>query len=426
MKDPPKPYDTVLLMERLDASLVTAAQIKSWTERDPYLSKVRKLVMEGWTETIGDEQFKPYATRKDELSVEDGCVLWGTRVVVPPQLRSRVIDELHEGHPGIGKMKSFARSYVWWPGVDADLEEKVRKCLVCQTNQKSPAKSAMHPWEWPEKPWARLHIDHAGPVLGKTLLIIVDAHSKWIDAHIVSSTSSAATIEKLRMTFATHGLPQTVVSDNGTAFTSSEFQEFMRGNGIEHLRSTPYHPSSNGLAERAVQTVKTGVHKLVGTLEVRLSRFLFKYRVTPQATTGIAPAELLMGRRLRTHLDLLYPTVKERVQRRQRHQKENRERHPRTVSFHPGDRVMGRNFAAGPRWLPGTVLECEGNTAVQIKMDDGRIWRRHLDHVILSEVPEETGEQTQPDSAVLPPENDPLTAPAEHAPATNHDSTSPE
>ena len=87
---------------------------------------------------------------------------------------------------------------------------------------------------------------------------------------------------------------------------------------------------------------------------------------------------------------------------------------------------VGRNFAAGPRWLPGTVLECEGNTAVQIKMDDGRIWRRHLDHVILSEVPEETGEQTQPDSAVLPPENDPLTAPAEHAPTTDHDSTSPE
>ena len=107
----------------------------------------------------------------------------------------------------------------------------------------------------------------------------------------------------------------------------------MRCNGIEHLRSTPYHPSSNGLAERAVQTVKTGVHKLVGTLEVRLSRFLFKYRVTPQATTGIAPAELLIGRRLRTHLDLLYPTVKERVQRRQRHQKENRERHRELFRF---------------------------------------------------------------------------------------------
>lgn len=326
-KDPPKPYDTVLLMERLNASLVTAAQIREWTNRDPCLSKVRKLVMEGGMEERMEEQLKPFSTRKDELSVEYGCVLWGTRVVVPPQLQSRVIDELHEGHPEIGRMKSFARSYVWWPGMDRDLEEKVRRCLVCQATQKLPPKSPIHPWEWPEKPWTRLHIDHAGPVLGKTLLIIVDAYSKWIDAHIVPSTSAIAAIDKLRSTLATHGLPQTIVSDNGPSFTSNEFQEFLHCNGIEHLATTPYHPSSNGLAKRAVQTVKAGLKKLTGPLEVRLSRFLFKYRVTPQATTGIAPAELLMGRRLCTHLDLLFPTVRERVQRRQRGQKENRERH---------------------------------------------------------------------------------------------------
>ena len=116
---------------------------------------------------------------------------------VPPQLQSRVIDELHEGHPGIGRMKSFARSYVWWPGMDRDLEEKVKRCLVYQLVQKLPPKAPIHPWEWLEKPWTRLDIDHAGPVLGKTLLIIVDAYSKWIEAHIVPSTSSTAAINKL-------------------------------------------------------------------------------------------------------------------------------------------------------------------------------------------------------------------------------------
>ena len=169
----------------------------------------------------------------------------------------------------------------------------------------------MKSWEWPEKPWTRLRIDHAGPLEGKTLLIVVNAHSKWIDVHVVPSTSATATINKLRTTFSVHGLPQTIVSDNGSAFTSAEFQEFLRQNGIEHIRSPPYHPSSNGLAERAVQTVKEGLKKMKGTLEVRLDRFLFNYRVTPQATTGIAPAELLMARRLRTHLDLLYPSVRQ-------------------------------------------------------------------------------------------------------------------
>ena len=245
----------------------------------------------------------------------------------------------------------------------------------------------------------------------------MDAHSKWTEAHIVSYTSATAAIDKLHSVFATHGLPQTIVSDNGPAFTSEEFQEFLRSNGIDHLRLAPnYHPSSNGLTERAVQTVKMGVKKLTGSLEVRLARFLFKYRVTPQATTGIAPAELLMGRRLRTHLDLLYPTVKERVRKRQRDQKGNCERHPRRVTFQPGDRVMVRNCAAKPSWLPGTVMECEGETAVKLRLDDGRIWRRHLDHVIASQASEETEKKGQAVPATLHPDSDPLAAPAERTP----------
>ena len=143
----------------------------------------------------------------------------------------------------------------------------------------------------------------------------MDAHSKWIDAHVVQSTSATAAIDNLRISFSTHGLPQTIVSDNGSAFTSSKFQQFLSHNGIEHVRSAPYHPSSNGLAERAVQTVKVRVRKLTGPMETRLIRFLFKYRVTPQTTTGIAPVELLMGQRLRTCM--LYPSVKDRVHKHQ-------------------------------------------------------------------------------------------------------------
>lgn len=98
-----------------------------------------------------------------------------------------------------------------------------------------------------------------------------------------------------------------------------------------------------------------------GPLEVKMARFLFKYRVTPQATTGIAPAELLMGRRLRTHLDLLYPTVKERVCRNQMAQKVTSDTHARRRQFQLNDRVMCRNFAVGPNWLPGIVVGKEHN-----------------------------------------------------------------
>lgn len=206
-KEVPQPADTILIMERLNDSLVTAAHVRSWINRDPTLAKVRKFVQQGWPDKEDDKQMSPYFQRKDKLSVEDRCILWGVRVVVPPQLRAQVLDETHEGHPGINQMKSFARSYVWWPCLNADLENKVKTCIICQTSRKMPAKAPVQPWDWTEKPWTCIHVDHAGPVRGKTLLIIVDAYSKWIDVHLVPSTSAAAAIEKLRTRFSIHGLP---------------------------------------------------------------------------------------------------------------------------------------------------------------------------------------------------------------------------
>ena len=87
-------------------------------------------------------------------------------------------------------------------------------------NRPTPVKAPLHPWEWPSHPWSRLYIDHAGPYLGKQYLLIVDAHSKWIDVHIVNSTSAETIIMKLRNVFATHGLPEQIVSDNGVGFAS--------------------------------------------------------------------------------------------------------------------------------------------------------------------------------------------------------------
>ena len=234
--------------------------------------------------------------------------------MIPPQGRHLVLQQIHDTHPGINKMKSFARSYVWWPGIDTDITTAVQKCEVCQVNRPSPTKAPLHPWEWPSRPWSRIHIDHAGPFQGKLFLIIIDAHSKWMVVHVVSSTSAEVTIAKLRSVFAIHGLPEQVVSDNGSGFTiSTEFQQFLSDNGVKQTFTSPYHPSSNGLAERAVQTFKSTVTKLDGSMDIRLSKFLFRYRVTPQTTTGLSPAQLLMGRRLRTHLDLLHPVTSQKA-----------------------------------------------------------------------------------------------------------------
>ena len=183
-------------------------------------------------------------------------MLCGTRILIPKQCRSDVLKELHQAHPGSNKMKALARSYVWWPKMDSEIEAMVKDCTVCQGSQPLPSVAPLHPWEWPTQPWSRLHLDFAGSFMGHMFLILVDAHSKWIEAHIMQSITSAKTIEKLRIIFSTHGLPRKVVTDNGPSFISQEFKEFIEANGIKHVTTAPYHPSSNGLVERAVQTVK--------------------------------------------------------------------------------------------------------------------------------------------------------------------------
>ena len=159
-------------------------------------------------------------------------------------------------------MKSLARGYLWWPGMDKDIEECVKKCDVCQQTRKDPPAVPLHPWVWPDKPWTRVHIDYAGPLEENMFLLITDAHSKWIEIHATNSSTSSATIELLRKTFSSLGLPEVLVSDNATAFTIAEFSEFLQKNGICHVRTPPYHPASNGLVERAVQSFKEGMKRI--------------------------------------------------------------------------------------------------------------------------------------------------------------------
>lgn len=132
-REPPKVGDEVLLLEHLEYSAVDAGDIRRRTDRDPILSSVRTSILRGWSDKEGEaEGMKPFYSRKSELSVLNGCILWGSRVLIPPQGRDRVTEELHTSHPGIVKMKNLARSYMWWPNMDKDLEMKVKSCRECQ------------------------------------------------------------------------------------------------------------------------------------------------------------------------------------------------------------------------------------------------------------------------------------------------------
>ena len=115
-------------------------------------------------------------------------------MIVLPSLCQSLIKVLQEAHLGITRMKSLACSYMWWRGIDADMEDEARKCHTCQTEWKSPPLTPVHLWQWPDHPWYRVHIDYAGTFMGKMFLLLVDAHSKWTNIHISSTSSSQSTI----------------------------------------------------------------------------------------------------------------------------------------------------------------------------------------------------------------------------------------
>ncbi|XP_062604323.1 uncharacterized protein K02A2.6-like [Saccostrea cucullata] len=326
-------YEDVYFSELDDVELlISNTDIAKATKMDPVLSKVHELTLTGWPNHNADPELQPFFERRISLSVEQGVVLWGIRVVIPKTLRKRILEELHVEHLGMCRMKSLARGYLWWPNLDKDIEEVVEKCpsCTCISVRNSPKSAPLHPWIWATRPFQRIHIDYAD-YKGQSLLIVYDSYSKWIDAIPVRSMTSLMTIDKLRMLFASTGLPEEIVSDNRTQFTSSEFKEFARLNGIKHTLVPPYHPQSNGFAERGVQIVKKAlkckeVDGKPHSLEHKLADLLLKYRITPHTTTGVAPAELFLKRQLRSRLSLIKPDNGKRVENFQQKMKQNHER----------------------------------------------------------------------------------------------------
>ena len=381
----PTPGETIFLVESLSSTPINTKQVAKWTSQDPILSRVRHLIERGWTD-INETELTPYKQRQNELSVAGGCILWGSRVVIPVAGRDQALNMLHEGHLGMSRMKSKARSFMWWPKLDLDIERLVKNCSQCQLTRHSPAPAPCQSWDYPPEPWRRLHIDYAGPFYGKMFLLVIDAHSKWLEVEIVNSANTITTLEKLRRIFATHGLPSTIVTDNGSVFTSEEFQTFVLRNGIVHSRTTPYHPASNGQVERVVQMFKEGIKRSgSGSLETKLSRFLFHYRTTPHTTTGATPAELLMGRHLRTHLDVMHPDLTMGVESKQEKQRVDRNKGTKDRTVNVEDTVFVQDLPARSSWIPGVVTGKCGPLSYTVALSNGCVVRRHIDNIRLRE-----------------------------------------
>ncbi|XP_039449423.1 uncharacterized protein K02A2.6-like [Culex pipiens pallens] len=345
--------------ESINALPLSFRAVAKSTQSDPQLRKIYRYVLEGWPRVkVADPEIRRYQTRADSLTVVDGCIMFAERLVIPAQHRKRCLEQLHRGHPGMVRMKQIARSYVYWPSLDDEIVGYVKACQPCASVARSPPHSAPVPWPKAAGPWQRIHIDFAGPINGDYFLIAVDSFSKW------------------RM-FSRLGMPTLIVSDNGTQFTSAEFAEFCASNGIHHTTTAPYHPQSNGQAERFVDTFKRPVKKISegrGTIEEALDIFLLAYRSTPNrcAPEGKSPAEIMFGRKIRTCLELLRPPADPEPP-----QKEDQRR-----SFAKQDLVYAQVHSGNAwKWTPGVILERIGSVMYNVHVGNQRVIRSHINQL---------------------------------------------
>eukprot|EP00118_Oscarella_pearsei_P023939 m.294125 g.294125 ORF g.294125 m.294125 type:complete len:173 (+) comp40742_c0_seq59:3091-3609(+) len=147
--------------------------------------------MNGWPARV-DADLQPYFGRRLELTTNSGCLMWGMRVIIPPKLRPRLLDELHATHTGVVRMKSLAKLHMWWPKISKSIEKLVRECESCQSHSKNPPRVVLHPWAWPSGPFQRIHIDFAGPYLGQMFLVVVDAYHADVRIYVVQNDSGLA------------------------------------------------------------------------------------------------------------------------------------------------------------------------------------------------------------------------------------------
>ncbi|XP_065224410.1 uncharacterized protein K02A2.6-like [Planococcus citri] len=293
---------------QLAPKAVTLREIRKATENDPELSKICDSLISNQ-----EIKLKPFSAIASELCVVEGVLLRGVRIIVPAELRDRVLQNAHEGHPGINKIKDRLRSKVWWPNIDKHAETCVKTCDTCQKVGKQIVTDQISRRDFPDGPWQQLAIDFKSLPDGKELCAVVDYFSRYVEVKIMKSTTVEDTTAFLDELFARHGIPSTITSDNGPQFRN-KFEEYLRSLGIAHYTSCPYWARANGEIERQNRSLQKIIKIAVlekKDIQSELNKYLLMYRSTPHSTLGKSPAELLFNRRIQDKLPTLRPFVEE-------------------------------------------------------------------------------------------------------------------
>ena len=198
-----------------------------------------------------DPLVAPFYNVRNELTVTmQGVVLRGHRIVMPQALRDRTLAIAHQGHQGVVKTKQLLRTKAWWPKIDQHVESLIKDCLACQSVAPPNPTTPLCETEMSSKLWSSLHMYLCGPFpSGESVLVVIDAYSRFPEVDILKSTTAPSIINKLDRIFSTHRFPDSVTSDNGPQFACHEMADYFSQRGIKHHHVSPLWPQANGLVE---------------------------------------------------------------------------------------------------------------------------------------------------------------------------------
>lgn len=364
-------------------------ELKSATYKDASMQKLVEMITSGWPESRSQvpECIRAYWSFRHEISCHDGLLLKLDKIIIPRELRGKMLKEVHRAHQGVEKSLRFARDLLFWPGMTSEIKDIVSSCDTCNTYQMQQAKEPLMPHEVPELPWLKIGAD-LFEWDKKPYLLLVDYYSKYFEFNLLENTECKTVITYCKSQFSRHGIPQILHTDNGPQFVAKEFEHFCKAYGINHTSSSPYYPRSNGLAEKTIQTLKKILTKAKRDgCDPYLS--VLDYRNTP-VVGDASPAQLLFGRRTKTTLptlsSLLVPHVqdpvdiKAKLKEKQETQKYYYDKVARPLSeLEEGNVVRMRDDSKKGEWKKAVVV---APRSYIVQDTNGKMYRRNRQHLV--------------------------------------------
>ena len=381
--------EAVNMVEGVSISDDRLSRIRDQSSRDETLQVLIALCKSGWPidKKLVPEEAREYWPYRDEISASDGLLFRGTRVIIPKSMRAEMLHKSHSAHQGISATQRLSRDIIYWPRMMAEISDLVSRCDVCQTYSDNNTKEPMLSHPVPVYPYQVVSSDlfeHRG----RHYAVIVDHFSDFIDFEEIPSETSNALVKFMKRTFAIHGIPSRLISDNGPCYKSEEFRKFAESYDFKHDTSSPHYPQSNGRAEAAVKVAKTMLIK--ATADKRdIYLMLLEQRNTP--TEGLAsPAQRLMSRRTRSSLPaplsayepVVVSNTVEHLVNRKRKNKLNYDQHSKPLpELAIGQPVRVKTQPpSSKKWSTGIVTDVMGSRSYEVDVE-GRTYRRNRHHI---------------------------------------------